>query len=47
MDNSNLFSHPEAPEYVASRDASKKSVEYPIFSDRPNTNAAGSANQQS
>lgn len=40
MDNSNLFSHPEAPEYVASGEASRKPVEYPQFSDRPDTKAA-------
>jgi hypothetical protein len=34
MDNSNLFSHPDAPEYVASGQASRKPVEYPTFSDR-------------
>jgi hypothetical protein len=38
MDNSNLFSHPEAPEYVASQ-ASGKPVEYPAFSDRPDAGA--------
>ena len=35
MDNSNLFSHPDAPEYVAPGEASRKPVEYPTFSDRP------------
>ncbi len=35
MDNSNLFSHPEAPEHVAPSEASSKPVEYPAFSDRP------------
>jgi hypothetical protein len=37
MDNVNLFSHPDAPEYVASGDAAEKPVEYPTFSDRPDT----------
>jgi hypothetical protein len=35
MDNTNLFSHPDAPEYAASGDTSGKPVEYPKFSDRP------------
>lgn len=35
MDNSNLFSHPEAPEHAASGEVSGKPVEYPTFSDRP------------
>jgi hypothetical protein len=39
MDNLNLFSHPEAPEYVASSQASGKPVEYPMFSDRPEAEA--------
>lgn len=34
MDNANLFSHPDAPEYVASGEASGKPVEYPTFSDQ-------------
>jgi|GEM_PF-2201229 len=37
MDYSNLFSHPDAPEYVTSAEASGKPVEYPTFSDRPDT----------
>ena len=47
MDNSNLFSHPDAPEYVASGDARGKPVEYPTFSDRPNGETAASATQRS
>ncbi|MEE2852965.1 MAG: hypothetical protein VX424_09980 [Actinomycetota bacterium] len=43
MDESNLFSHPEAPKYVASGETSAKPVEHPAFSDRPD--AAGSPNQ--
>jgi hypothetical protein len=39
MDNSNLFSHPEAPEYVASGQASGKAVENPTFSDRADAGA--------
>jgi hypothetical protein len=39
MDNSNLFSHPEAPEYVASGEACGKAVEYPAFSDRADAEA--------
>jgi hypothetical protein len=35
MDSSNLFSHPDAPEYVALGQASRKPVECPTFSDRP------------
>jgi hypothetical protein len=37
MDNSNLFSHPEAPERVAESQDSAKPVEHPTFSDRPDT----------
>jgi hypothetical protein len=47
MDNSNLFSHPEAPEHVASGEVSQKPVEYPTFSDRPDSGAAASATRQS
>ncbi|HWT47536.1 MAG TPA: hypothetical protein VN255_02760 [Mycobacterium sp.] len=47
MDNSNLFSHPDAPEYVASGEASRKAVEYPTFSDRPDADAGVSATQRS
>lgn len=46
MDQSNLFSHPEAPKYVASRDASPEPVEHPTFSDRPDTHAVGSPNHR-
>jgi hypothetical protein len=42
MDNSNLFSHPEAPEHVASGEVSQKPVEHPTFSDRPDNGAAAS-----
>ena len=31
MDSSNLFSHPDAPQYVASGEASGKPVEYRLF----------------
>jgi hypothetical protein len=47
MDNSNLFSHPDAPEYVASGNAHGEPVEYPTFSDRPAAEAAVSAPQRS
>jgi hypothetical protein len=47
MDNSNLFSHPDAPELIASGEASGKPVEYPTFSDRPDAGAPVSATQQS
>jgi hypothetical protein len=47
MDNSNLFSHPDALEYVAAGDVSVKRVEYPTFSDRPEAHAALSATQHS
>jgi hypothetical protein len=39
MDNSNLFSHPDTPESVASGEASVKPVENPTFSDRPDAKA--------
>lgn len=44
MDSTNLFSHPEAPENVASGEALGKPVEHPTFSDRPD---AGAVFQQS
>jgi hypothetical protein len=47
MDNSNLFSHPNAPEYVASGNAHGEPVEYPTFLDRPDAEAAVSALQRS
>jgi hypothetical protein len=47
VDNSNLFSHPDAPEYVASGEASEKPVEYPTFSDRRDAEAAIFATQRS
>ncbi len=47
MDSSNLFSHPEKPQHVASREATKKPVENPTFSDRPGSDAPGSPAQQS
>lgn len=46
MDKSNLFSHPEAPEYVVSGEASGKPVENPVFSDRPNGDAPARAKEQ-
>lgn len=47
MDNSNLFSHPDAPEHVASGETSAKPVEYPKFSDGPDSDSAVSAQQRS
>ncbi len=47
MDTSNLFSHPNAPEHVASGEASGKPVEYPTFSDGPDGGAGVSATQRS
>lgn len=44
MDQSNLFSHPEAPKYVASGETSEKPVEHPTFSDRPDTEAVRRTN---
>jgi hypothetical protein len=38
MDSSNLFSHPETPEYVRSGEASNEPVENPTFSDQPKRN---------
>ena len=35
MDNSNLFSHPDATKHVAAGEASAHPAEYPTFSDRP------------
>jgi hypothetical protein len=46
MDNSNLFSHPDAPEHVASDEAYGKPVEHPRFSDRPNPDDALSPTQR-
>lgn len=46
MDNSNLFSHPDAPEHVASGEAAKKPVENPTFSDRPGADVAVTATQR-
>lgn len=46
MDQSNLFSHPEAPKYVASGETSAKPVENPTFSDRTDTDARSSATQR-
>lgn len=46
MDSSNLFSHPEVPENVASNEASAKPVEYPRFSDRPDNQTGASATQR-
>lgn len=46
MDNLNLFSHPDAPEHVASGEAAKKPVENPTFSDRPGAGGGASATQR-
>ncbi|WP_168209523.1 hypothetical protein [Mycobacterium helveticum] len=46
MDNSNLFSHPEAPEHVVSDETSGKPVEHPVFSDRPNGDAGARAKER-
>lgn len=46
MDKSNLFSHPEVPTHVASDETAGKPVEHPTFSDRPDTDAPGSATQR-
>ena len=35
MENSSLFSHPEAPEVIHSDETSSQPVEHPTFSDRP------------
>lgn len=43
MNKSNLFSHPEAPTYVASGETSGKPVEHPTFSDRPDADTLNSA----
>jgi len=37
MDNSSLFSHPDAPQQGVPAEAAEKGVEYPTFSDRPDT----------
>ncbi len=47
MDSSNLFSHPEVAERVVSEEASAKPVEYPRFSDRPDTKPGVSGNPRS
>jgi hypothetical protein len=47
MDQSNLFSHPDAPKYVASAETSGKPVENPTFSDRPDADGLASAMQRS
>jgi hypothetical protein len=47
MDNSNLFSHPDAPEYLVSGEAAEKPVDYPTFSGRPDTEPAAFATQRS
>ncbi|WP_343709419.1 hypothetical protein [Mycobacterium sp.] len=46
MDNSKLFSHPEAPEYIVSGEHSGKPVENPVFSDRPSGDAGARAKQR-
>jgi hypothetical protein len=45
MDDSNLFSHLETPKYVASVETCAKPVEYPMFSDRPGSDAVIAAKQ--
>jgi hypothetical protein len=40
MDPSELFSHPQQPEFVSSRDTSTEPAELPTFSDRPESQAA-------
>jgi hypothetical protein len=40
MDPSELFSHPQQPEFVSSRDTSTGPAELPTFSDRPESEAA-------
>ena len=47
MDNSDLFSHPDAPQFVASDEASVDPVEYPIFSDQPDTQTSAIATRRS
>jgi hypothetical protein len=47
MDDSNLFSHPETPKYVASDETCTKPVEHPTFSDRPGADAVIAAPQRS
>ncbi len=47
MDSSNLFSHPEVPQHVASDEASEKPVENPRFSDRPDNQSGVSSNPRS
>lgn len=46
MDQSNLFSHTEAPKQVVSDETSGKPVEYPTFSDRPDADPHGSPTQR-
>lgn len=47
MNNSDLFSHPDAPPYVAAYEASVDPVEYPVFSDQPDTQSAAIATRRS
>ena len=47
MNNSDLFSHPDAPPYVALDEASVDPVEYPIFSDQPDPQTAAIATRRS
>jgi hypothetical protein len=47
MDNSNLFSYTDVPEYVASGETSEDPVEYPTFSEPPDTEPAVFATQRS
>jgi hypothetical protein len=43
MDSSTLFSHPDVPEPVSSRDGAEEPVENPTFSDGPDANTSSSA----
>jgi hypothetical protein len=40
METSNLFSHPDAPEFDPPGESSTEPAEYPTFSDRPEADAA-------
>lgn len=41
MEIANLFSHPDVPESVQSKEQSEKPAEYPTFSDRPAKESSG------
>jgi hypothetical protein len=47
MDDPQLFSHPDAPQYIASDETSGDPVEYPIFSHRPDAQTAVLATRRS